>query len=42
MTGKKVNGTLRPGKTVLVMFGGPNHGGLVPGGLTEQAGIVHT
>ena len=42
MTGKKLSGTLRPGKIVLVTLGGPNHGGLVPGGLTEQAGIVHT
>ena len=41
VTGKTVNGTLHPGKTVPVMFGGPSNGGLVPGGLTESAGIVH-
>ena len=40
VTGKTVSGTLHPGKIVPEMFGGPSNGGLAPGGLTEQAGIV--
>ena len=40
VTGKTVNGTLHPRKTVPEMLGGPSNGGLAPGGQKEQAGTV--